>query len=307
MNTSVPGALAGERLDRIVALVAGLTRAQAGMYVDDGLVRVNDRVERHRSRRLLEGDVIELSVSAPASVPPIVPDDTVAYSVVHADADVIVIDKPAGVVVHPGAGNPSATLVNGLLAQFPDLMALTSDPRTAERPGIVHRLDKGTSGLLVVGRSASSVASLQAQLADRSMHRSYIALAWGRFSARRGVVDAPIGRNPDDPTQMAIVANGRPARTHYVVERSFERPEPTALLRCDLESGRTHQIRVHLRSIGHSVVGDSRYGGARATIRPGRPFLHAAHLRFVHPRTGQPVEFEAALPDDLSAVLAALE
>ena len=272
MNSSVPGPLAGERLDRIVALVAEVTRAQAGAYVDDGLVRVNDRVELHRARRLREGDVIELSIPTATTAPPIAPDDTVPYTVVHVDAEVIVIDKPAGVVVHPGAGNSSATLVHGLIARFPDLLALISDPQTAERPGIVHRLDKGTSGLLVVGRSVSAVANLQAQLADRSMHRSYLALAWGRFSARRGVVDAPIGRHPDDPTQMAIVANGRPARTHYVVERSFERPEPTVLLRCDPptlnKNSRWYQVpprpfnyRVTVRNpLRADTLADTRHG-----------------------------------------------
>ena len=296
------------RIDRwLCAARVYKSRTQATQACVGGLVRVNERVELHRARRLREGDVIELSIPTATIAPPIAPDDTVPYTVVHADAEVIVIDKPAGVVVHPGAGNSSATLVHGLIARFPDLLALIADPQTAERPGIVHRLDKGTSGLLVVGRSASAVANLQAQLADRSMHRSYLALAWGRFSARRGVVDAPIGRHPDDPTQMAIVANGRPARTHYVVERSFERPEPTVLLRCDLESGRTHQIRVHLRSIGHSVVGDSRYGGARAALALDRPFLHAARLQFIHPGTGQPVTFEAPLPAELSTVLGMLE
>jgi 23S rRNA pseudouridine1911/1915/1917 synthase len=226
--------------------------------------------------------------------------------VVHADEQVIVVDKPAGMVVHPGHGNAGGTLVNGLLARFPD-MAVQPWPDPA-RPGIVHRLDKGTSGLLVVARTVASGQSLIAQLANRSVERRYVALAWGHVDASAGVIDAPLGRSLQDPLRMAVRADGRRAVTRYEVRARYDEPSPTTLLACRLETGRTHQIRVHLAAIGHPVVGDARYRGGRknVTIVPGRPFLHAEALAFDHPDDGRRCSFEAPLPVDLSEVLARL-
>ena len=320
MKAVVSAALAGERLDRVVALFAEVTRADAGLLVDQGSVEVNRTVATHRARRLAEGDEVDIVMGERAVVPEVKADAAVPFTVVFEDDAVIVVDKPAGVVVHPGAGNQTGTLVSGLLHRFPDLAALGEDTNPAGasrrargggdispfRPGIVHRLDKGTAGLLVVGRTAEAVAGLQAQLADRSMHRTYTALSWGHFSAVEGRIDAPIGRSSSDPTKMAVVAAGRPARTRYRVEKMYAKPDAMSLLTCQLETGRTHQIRVHLSAIDHPVVGDPRYGGVKKAFPMKRPFLHAAALSFTHPVSGRPCTYEAPLPGDLVAVLAQL-
>jgi len=215
---------------------------------------------------------------------------------------VIVVDKPAGVVVHPGAGQRSGTLVQGLLARFPEL-ADVGDPA---RPGIVHRLDKGTSGLLVVARTPPAHASLVAQLASRAVDRRYLALVWGRMEAGRGVVDGPVGRSSADPTRMAVSARGRPARTRYEVVQRFREPIELTLVECRLETGRTHQIRVHLAAIEHPVVGDARYGRGRPPFAMSRPFLHAARLAFDHPADGRRCQFHSPLPADLESIREAL-
>jgi 23S rRNA pseudouridine1911/1915/1917 synthase len=230
----------------------------------------------------------------------------VRFAVVYADDDVAVIDKPAGLVVHPGAGHAQGTLVGGLLATFPDLADLvTAGVCAADRPGIVHRLDKGTSGLLAVARSADAYRSLVTQLATRSMERRYLALVAGLVADDRGEVEAPIGRSARTPTKMAITARGRPARTAYrVVERrGDDSTSPTTLLELALQSGRTHQVRVHMAAIGHPVVGDARYGTPDRRLGPGRFFLHAARLAFDHPRTGERTEFTSPLPEDLRGYL----
>ena len=301
----VPEALAGERIDRAVAVIAGVTRAEAASLVDDGRVTVNGVIGRHRSRRVALGDHVEVDVRIVDSAALLEADPTVAFTVVHEDDDVIVVDKPAGLVVYPGAGNQHGTLVHGLLARYPDMRALAVG-ENAIRPGIVHRLDKGTSGLLMVGRNASSVEALIAQLAGRAVTRQYRALAWGRFEATSGLIDAPVGRSDSDPTRMTVTATGREARTRYTVLAAYTQPDPTTLVECRLETGRTHQIRVHLSAIGHPVVGDPRYGGARNAVHSPRPWLHAQSLAFVHPVTGEAMSFESKVPSDLLAVLATL-
>jgi 23S rRNA pseudouridine1911/1915/1917 synthase len=222
--------------------------------------------------------------------------------VVYTDDQVIVVDKPAGQVVHPGAGQTAGTLVNGLLALFPEIASVGSP----ERPGIVHRLDKGTSGLLVVARTPSAYDALVGQLAERTVERRYLALVWGRFDSAAGAVDAPVGRGFANPTRMAVSASGRPARTSYRVLQLFTQPANATLVACKLETGRTHQVRVHLAAIGHPVVGDDRYGGARPSIDPVRPFLHATQLGFDHPATGERLRFTSALPRELEKVLGSL-
>jgi 23S rRNA pseudouridine1911/1915/1917 synthase len=248
-----------------------------------------------RSRRVREGEVLEvdLPVEAPETLEA---DAGVPVVVVWADADVAVVDKPAGLVVHPGAGNQTGTLVHGLLARFPTLAA---GPGAPGRPGIVHRLDKGTSGLLAVALTPAAFASLGAQLQARTVDRSYTALVWGSVEAGEGLIDAPVGRAAADPTRMAVSHRGRVARTRYRVEARYRDPSPLSLLECRLETGRTHQIRVHLAAIGHPVVGDARYGGARAELPAPRPFLHAGRLGFDHPVTGERVEVGSPLPADL--------
>ena len=296
----VPEALAGERLDRVVAMVTGCSRAEAAALIADGQVRVSGAVATSRSARVRLGDVVELDAPEPGAVVELEPDPSVPVPVVHEDEHLIVVDKPAGLVVHPGAGRSAGTLVHGLLARYPELAGVGVDPA---RPGIVHRLDKGTSGLLLVARTPAAYEALVAMLAAREVHRRYRALAWGLVEAATGLVDAPIGRSSREPTRMAVVERGREARTRYEVLCRYREPVEVTELACTLETGRTHQIRVHLRSIGHPVVGDVRYDGARQSLPLDRPFLHAEVLELAHPVTGAPLRFESALPEDLRAVL----
>jgi 23S rRNA pseudouridine1911/1915/1917 synthase len=190
------------------------------------------------------------------------------------------------------------TLVNGLLALYPEISSVGEE----HRPGIVHRLDIGTTGLLIVARTQEAYEELVAMMSLREVKRHYLALVWGHPSAPMGTIDAPIGRDPRDPLRMAVVASGKPARTNYEVLVTFPEPE-VSLVACELETGRTHQIRVHLQATGHPVVGDPNYGGARAPLVLGRPFLHAERLVFDHPITGEPLAFEVPLPADLQVAL----
>jgi 23S rRNA pseudouridine1911/1915/1917 synthase len=295
----VPEALAGERVDRALATLTGWSRAEIGRLCDAGEVLVGGRAAV-KSRRVTPGEVIELLGEPPPAVDP-GPEADVAVAVRYADDDVIVVAKPAGLVVHPGAGHVSGTLVNGLLAQFPEIGGV-GDP---SRPGLVHRLDRDTSGLMVVARSGRAYETLVEELARREVERGYVALVWGHLDAPRGVIDAPIGRSQARRTRMAVRESGRVARTSYEVTATFDEPA-TSLLECRLETGRTHQIRVHLAAIGHSVVGDRAYRGSRQALPLARPFLHAGVLAFTHPGTGELMRFEEPLPDELEAVLARL-
>jgi len=290
----VPAALDGERLDRTVALLAGWSRSEVQALVDSGAVLVSGEAAP-KSRRLVEGEVVRVLAEPQPQAPPVAGD--VEIDVRYADADVLVVAKPAGMIVHPGAGHPSGTLVNGILSRYPEVAAV-GEPH---RPGIVHRLDRDTSGLLVVARSTEAYASLVHQLAARAVERRYLALVWGT-PARRAMIDAPIGRSASRRTRMAVRDGGREARTGFEVVESFSSPE-VSLLECRLETGRTHQIRVHLAAIDHPIVGDAAYGGARATVQLGRPFLHAFRLAFDHPVSGGRIEVEDPLPGELAAVL----
>jgi 23S rRNA pseudouridine1911/1915/1917 synthase len=302
LHEVVPGVLAGERLDRAVAMLTGRARSEVAGLVAAGAVRVAGRVVTTRSRRLLEGDVVEVDLPESTLGVPVEADPSVVVPVVAVDADVIVVDKPAGMVVHPGAGQDRGTMVQGLLARFPDLRAAGLAPRAdPRRPGIVHRLDKGTSGLLVVARTADAYVSLVRQLGERQVERAYLTLVWGEVVSERGLIDAPLGRASSDPTRMAVVATGREARTGYEVVARFTSPAALTLLSCRLETGRTHQIRAHLAAIGHPVAGDDRYGG-QPVAGLVRPFLHAAHLAFLHPARGERQAYDAPLPADLDEV-----
>ncbi len=292
----VPGPLEGVRIDRAVALLTGWSRAD----VQDLLARdaiVVDGRPVGKSHRLVEGTVIELLDEPTTGAPPEA-DATIEVDVRYADDDVIVVAKPAGLVVHPGAGHAGGTLVNGLLARYPEIATVGDEMR----PGIVHRLDRDTSGLLVAARSARAYDSLVRQIATRTVDRRYVALAWGVMDSPRGIVDAPIGRSTARRTRMAVRESGKAARTAYEVRTVFAEPV-CSLLDCRLETGRTHQIRVHLSAIGHPIVGDATYGGARDAIRLGRPFLHASELAFDQPATGERLAFTDALPPELAAVL----
>jgi 23S rRNA pseudouridine1911/1915/1917 synthase len=297
----VPEALAGERLDRAVALLTGWTRREVQDLIDGDDVLLDGRVVA-KSRRLEVGDVIELL--AEPTVPGLPEaDPTIEFEVRYEDDHVLIVAKPAGLVVHPGAGHPDGTLVNGLLARYPELA--TNHVGDPVRPGIVHRLDRDTSGLLAVARTPEAYHELVAMLAAHDVERRYTALVWGTLDSPRGVIDAPIGRSVRRPTRMAVREGGRAARTAYDVQAEFVDPV-VSLLACRLETGRTHQIRVHLQAIGHPVVGDGAYGGARDGIEIDRPFLHAGGLAFTHPVSGVPVEVEEPLPPDLVAVLGSL-
>ncbi len=302
ISEEIPESLAGERIDRVVAMLSGCTRAEAHDAVAAGTVTIDDVVAAKPSIKLLTGQ--RVVISDDPTRPPVdpEPDESVEVTVVFEDASIIVVDKPAGLVVHPGAGNHDATLVNGLLARYPEL----ADVGERHRPGIVHRLDKGTSGLMVVARTDDAYHDLVSQLATHQVERHYRALIWGHPETVRGTIDAPIGRSRRDPLRMTISADGRWSRTHYELLDRYWEPAEVSLMECRLETGRTHQIRVHLKSIGHSVVGDDLYGGVRPVISVARPFLHAAHLRFDHPETGDQVGFDAPMPADLDRVLAGL-
>jgi 23S rRNA pseudouridine1911/1915/1917 synthase len=296
---SVPASLAGERVDRAVALLTGWSRADVAALIEQGAVLVGGQPVA-KSRRLAEGEEVDVEGEPEADAPPVA--EPVEFPVVHADADIVVLVKPAGLVVHPGAGHETGTLAAGLLHRFPEVAGV-GDPM---RPGIVHRLDRDTSGLMVVARSPRAYDALTAALAKREVERRYLALAWGRFDARRGTIDAPIGRSATRRTRMAVREAGKEARTGYEVLAQYDHPI-CALVECRLETGRTHQIRVHLAAIGHPVVGDGTYGGDRNPLRPGRPFLHAHSLAVTHPATGEHLEFSDPLPPELAAVLTPLQ
>ncbi|HMG25375.1 MAG TPA: RluA family pseudouridine synthase [Acidimicrobiia bacterium] len=296
---AVPGTLAGERLDRALALLTGWSRAEVARLIDEGAVLVGGQPVA-KSHRLEAGALVELLSEPPPDRPP--GPEPVPVDIRYADDDLVVVSKPAGLVVHPGAGHPGGTLVNGLLERFPEIAGV-GDPA---RPGIVHRLDRDTSGLMLVARSRRAYDALVAALARREIDRRYLALVWDRFDAPRGVIDAPIGRSPTRRTRMAIRDEGRAARTAYEVRAEYGDPIAT-LVECRLETGRTHQLRVHLSAVGHAVVGDAAYRGDRAALRLDRPFLHAYRLGLAHPTTAQHLGFEDPLPTELASVLDGLE
>ena len=298
----VGSALDGLRLDRAVALVADVSRSVAARLVAGGGVRLDGAVVTSGTRRVAAGESLAVAVDRRDDPRP-APDPGVAFDTVLEDAHLVVVDKPAGLVVHPGAGHDSGTLVNGLLARYPDI----ADVGDAYRPGIVHRLDRGTSGLMVVARTQQAYQGLVEQLRSHQPQRTYCALVRGQPEAASGVIDAPIGRSSRNPQRMTITDRGRVARTGYTVEQRYSEPARSAQLSCRLETGRTHQIRVHLRAIGHPVVGDPTYGSGQLDDVFGlsRPFLHARSLSFTHPLSGDTVQAESPLPSDLATVLAA--
>jgi len=285
--------MAGLRLDQALArLLPGESRSRLARLIDEGHVRV-DGAQVPGKRKVKSGEAVEVSL-VPRQEESAFRPEAIALDVVHEDGDVLVVNKPAGLVVHPGSGNWAGTMLNALLHHAPILEQLP-------RAGIVHRLDKDTSGLLVVAKNEPAQNCLVKQLAARTVKRTYLALVRGRL-ARAGTVDAPIGRDPRHRTRMAVARGGKPAVTHYRVKKSLANH---TLLECRLETGRTHQIRVHLASIGHPIEGDRVYGGRAKSAFP-RQALHAWKLEFDHPSSGKPVAFEAPLPEDFSALLEAL-
>jgi len=296
----VPDEYAGLRIDQTLArLLPAHSRSRLKQWIDDGLVTVGGVAPAPRDR-VHGGERLVVRVPAATAILDDAP-EAIALPIVDEDEAILVLDKPPGLVVHPGAGNRSGTLLNALLHHAPSLGALP-------RAGIVHRLDKDTSGLMVVAKTPEAQTDLVRQLQARSVARHYLALVSGNVE-RSAIVDAPIGRHPVQRTSMAVVANGRPARTHVDV---VARHGTTTLVRCRLETGRTHQIRVHLASIGHPLVGDPVYGGrARALPDVLRAFprqaLHAEHLSLVHPVTRRQRTWSSPLPADFAALLSAVD
>jgi len=299
----VDEAQVGERIDRaLVAQLAQQSRAQVQRMIEQGAVRVSGRVVR-ASYRLRLGDQVRGQLPEVVADERTLPQD-IPLEVVYEDDDLIIVDKPAGLVVHPAAGHRDGTLVNALLYHCGDSL---SGIGGVQRPGIVHRLDKGTSGLLVAAKSQPAHHGLAAQFKAHSIDREYLALVRGVPRAEAGSIDAPIGRHPTDRKRFSTHARrGRDARTHWRVERRFA---ALTLLRVSLETGRTHQIRVHLASAGLPVAGDPVYGGGRRVSRElglDRQGLHAARLGFEHPVRGGTLCFESELPRDLADVIAGL-
>jgi 23S rRNA pseudouridine1911/1915/1917 synthase len=297
ITEEIPQALDGERLDRVVALITGWSRSAVKPLLESSVL-VDGVPPAGRVARVSTGNVVTIDLpDVEAEAPPSASAE-VLVPVVYEDDDLIVVDKPAGLVVHPGAGHLDDTLVNGLLATHPDIASVGD----VSRPGIVHRLDRDTTGLLVVARNEDAYDSLVSALAARTVSRVYEAICLGTTDTPRGVVDAPIGRSRRARVRMAVSNEGREARTQYLVRRQYHDPIESTWFRCQLETGRTHQIRVHLAAIGTPVMGDDLYGRPDA-FNVDRQQLHAAMLEFEHPRTGSTMTFSSEIPDDMASTL----
>lgn len=297
----VPASLAGLRFDQALArMFPEHSRSRLQAWVREGRITL-DAAGVDVRRKVWGGECVRIDPGADreAREAAAFRAQPIALKVIHEDDVLLVVDKPAGLVVHPGSGNWEGTLLNAILHHAPQCAALP-------RAGIVHRLDKDTSGLLVIAKTAEAQTGLVRQLQARTIRREYLAVVHGVVRAD-GTVDAPIGRHPVERTRMAVAARGKPARTRYAVLRRYG---GATLVKCRLETGRTHQIRVHMRSIGHPIVGDKVYGhrpARREGLRFPRQALHATRLALVHPGTGEPAAWESPLPDDMRELLDALD
>jgi 23S rRNA pseudouridine1911/1915/1917 synthase len=310
ITLTVPETEAGARLDRFLAGQADFSRARLQRWLKNGLVRVNGQV-RPASYKVRTGDCVEFTPPAPE--PSSLEAEALPLDIVFEDADILVINKPPGLVAHPGAGRRGGTLLNALLAHCPELKEIGD----VSRPGLVHRLDKDTSGLMVAAKTALAHASLVRQFQARQVQKIYVALVWGRLKSPTGEISREIGRHPSQRQKMSVhPRRGKAAATGWRVLREF--PGPLTLVELTPKTGRTHQIRVHLASMGHPVVGDATYGGGAARLKAEpklkalkplvtRQLLHAKALGFTHPRTGEALAFEAPLPEDFQTVLDKLE
>ena len=289
---------AGVRLDAFLSADGALTRSQAARLIAEGRVRVNGKPAA-KSARLSGGETV--TVDVPQLRETALPPQDIPLDVVYEDDDVIVVNKPTGLVVHPAPGHPDGTLVNALLHHCGDSLSGIGGEK---RPGIVHRIDRDTSGLIIAAKNDAAHLALSTQLKDHSLSRTYECLVTGNMKQDSGTVDAPIGRSSADRKKMAVVPTGRRAVTHWEVVARY--PGVTHL-RCRLETGRTHQIRVHMAYIGHPILGDTVYGAKKPVPGLTGQCLHAAGLRFVHPRTGEPVELHCPLPPEFTAMLQKLQ
>lgn len=279
----------GERLDTFIASLSGITRSRAGSLIDDGCVHLNGKAQTKAGYRLRSGDEIHLEI--PEAAPTRIEAQDIALDILYQDDDLAVVYKPSGMVVHPAAGNPDGTMVNALMRHLDQLSGIGGEIR----PGIVHRIDKDTSGLLLVAKNDFSHLALSEQIKAHSVQRAYMAIVQGGMKQDSGSVEGPIGRHPTDRKKMAIVPNGRSAMTHW---RVLEPLKGATLLECRLTTGRTHQIRVHMASIGHPLLGDPLYGPKKMPYPvSGGQLLHAFRIGFVHPRSGKEMLFEAP-PED---------
>ncbi|MEK9197700.1 RluA family pseudouridine synthase [Ureibacillus sp. 179-F W5.1 NHS] len=285
---------AGERIDKALSTIQeDWSRTQVATWVGDGIVKVNGE-EVKAKYKVKEGDIIEVDV--PEAEPLEVIPENLHLEIIYEDQDVLVVNKPKGMVVHPAPGHMTGTLVNGLMYHCKDLSGING----VLRPGIVHRIDKDTSGLLMVAKNDHAHHSLVEQLVNKTVTRKYTALVHGHIAHDKGTIDAPIGRDPKDRQKQAIVDNGKHAVTHFHVKERIS--GKFTLVECRLETGRTHQIRVHMNYIGYPLVGDPKYG-PKKTIDFGGQVLHAGVLGFVHPTTEEYLEFEVPLPQDYVELL----
>ncbi len=287
------------RLDQFLARqLSELSRTQLKKLIQQGEVRVGDQTGQP-SQSLLPGEVVTVTLPPQKATTPQA--EAITLPIIYEDEALVVVNKPAGMVVHPGHGHEGGTLVNALLARYPDLAALSDhDARLSDRPGIVHRLDQDTSGVMVVARTPTALTHLQRQFKGRAVQKRYWALVHGEPPAPEGIIDIPLGRHTTHRQRIAPRADGKPARTLYQVQQTFT---GYSLLDIDLETGRTHQIRVHLAWLKCPVVGDTVYGRRKNNLDLGRQFLHARQLQVEHPQTEQPMTFEAPLDPSLQAVL----
>ena len=308
-TATVPPESDGARLDRVLGvLFPDRSRSFLAKLIDQGNVRVDTAAAAKASTRVSAGQRLEVTFPPPAEVAVVSQD--IPLTVLYEDSDIVVIDKPYGLVVHPAAGHPDRTLVNALLFHVHDLSGIGGELR----PGIVHRLDKDTSGVMVIAKRDEAHRKLKEQWGTSAVRKEYVALVYGSPAKAKGTINAPIGRDPRDRKRMAIVANGREAVTDYEVTEKFRH---VSFLRCLLHTGRTHQIRVHLKHLGHPIVGDQLYSGPQWKNIPDKPIqralaamtrqaLHARRITLPLPKTGEPMTFEAPIPADLQSVLEAL-
>jgi 23S rRNA pseudouridine1911/1915/1917 synthase len=292
---SVPESLSGERIDRALSLIFDITRTEAIDLLLNGKVQVSGKSKTPtKSYRLTAGEVILIAELPSTNDFVVLPRPDIPLDIVFHDEDIVVVNKAAHQVVHPGSGREDDTLVQALLARFPQISEVGEDPL---RPGVVHRLDKGTSGVMVFALSNPAYEKMKTDIASHRYRRIYLAMVEGLLDTNSAVVDAPIGRSDSQPRKMTLKSGGRRAITRFEVLERFERPRDATFVSVELETGRTHQIRVHMASLGHPVLGDHLYG--RPDDLLDRPFLHSSNLELAHPITGEEMTFSAALPKDL--------